>query len=89
VLEFNATTGAYVREISVNNPNQLIFTGSDLFVVRTTPTTAVIEYNSVGVYIRTIVNLNYKLIPGMSILYDGFNLWVANVKDNSVTVHSL
>jgi len=88
-LEFNATSGAYVREISVNSPDQLIFNGSNLFIVSVAPTTKVIEYSSAGLYIRTIVNLSYKLQNGMSILYDNSNLWVANGKDNTVTVHLL
>ena len=75
VLEFNATSGAYVRETKIFNPEQLIFTGRDLFVVRVTPVTALIEYNAAGVYARTIVNLGYKLQNGMAILNVGSNLW--------------
>jgi len=89
VLEFNATNGAYVREINVYNPNQLVFTGSDLFVVRGTPTDAVVEYNSIGRPVRNIVELNYRIGNDMPILYDGTNLWVANERDSSVTAYSL
>ena len=91
IYEFNASTGAYIRAVSVANPIQVIFTGSYLFVENTYPTNAVLEYNSNGVFIKTIVKTNSKWELGLSILFDGTKLWVADsgLAGNSVTVYPL
>jgi sugar lactone lactonase YvrE len=91
-LEYNASTGAYVRELSVTSPDQIIFTGSDIFIVSTYPADSVLEYNSSGTLVHTVVgrtNLGFLRTRGMAMLYDGDHLWVANSANNSVTVYSL
>ena len=91
IAEYNATTGVYVRSIqNLNNPDQLIFTGTDLFVILNTPTDTIREYSAGGIFIRTIATSSYRAGLGFSsILFDGTSLWSTNYTANTVTAHSL
>jgi len=89
LVEYKASTGAYVRSVQhIDGPGQLLFTGSDLFVILTTPHYSVGEYNSSGRFIRTIVNTSIENGRGLSALaFDGRSLWVANYDANSVSYY--
>jgi len=91
VVEYNATTGVFVRAIkNILNPNQLVFTGSDLFVISDDPVDSVREYNSAGTFLKTVTKDNLNSINGIrAILPDGANLWVANYSSASVTKFAL
>lgn len=91
IVEYNANTGVFVRYIkSLPNPNQLIFTGSDLFYVNDASVDSVQEYNSVGTFVRTITKQGLNSTNGIrAILVDGANLWVANYSSASVTKFTL
>jgi hypothetical protein len=89
IIEYNASSGAYVRSVQhIDGPSKLIFTGTDLFVVLTTPNYSVREYNADGKFIRTIANSSYHGGQGFSsILFDGTDLWIANYPAGSVSFH--
>jgi len=91
LIEYNATSGAYVRSVQhIEGPSKLIFTGTDLFVVVSIPNYSVREYNADGIFIRTIANSSYNSGQGFSsILFDGTNLWIANYPGGSVSFHSV
>ncbi len=91
VSEYNATTGNYIRSISpISGPGQLIFTGTDLFIISGTPESA-LKYSRVGSFIRTIAHFNNPSnVEGISaILFDGKDIWVANFSHSSVTRYPL
>lgn len=90
-IEYNANTGVYVRTISnILNPNQLIFTGSYLFIVSENPVDSVREYNSAGTLLKTVAKSNKSLGKGINtILVDGASLWTANYSSNSVSFYSI
>jgi hypothetical protein len=89
VEEYNASSGAYVRDVAVASPDQIIFTGSDLFVVNFGSTTSVLEYSSTGVFIRTVAKFNQTISGYTTILFDGTSLWVANYSHNTITKYPL
>jgi len=87
VLEYNASSGAFVREIiEPEGPSQLIFTGSYLFVSNTSPAgNLVLEYHG-NVLKKQLAKPN-ATPNGNAMLYDGSNLWVANLVTNRVTAY--
>jgi hypothetical protein len=95
VEEYNASNGKYVnRSIAVQAPDQIIFTGSDLFVVNLGSgyTPSILEYSSTGVFIRTIAKFKqvaYGYDSGSVILFDNNSLWATNYSHNTVTKYPL
>lgn len=94
VLEYNATTGGYVRELPIANPKQILSNGRDLVVVGSIGISnigTVQEYSFSKGRLRTIlkVNIGYYSRVGMAILNDGGNLWIVNPWRNTVTRYSL
>ena len=91
VVEYNASSGVYIRTVSnVLNPNEVIFNGTDLFVISDNPVDSIREYNSVGTFLRTIAKSNKALGKGFSaILLDGSSIWAANYSANSVTKYNI
>lgn len=91
ISEYNATTGVEVREIfGVGSPAEIVFTGSDVFVISESPADSVKEFNSVGRFVRTVARSNKSLGRGIrAILVNGKYLWTANYSQNSVTKHRM
>jgi hypothetical protein len=90
VDEYSAATGVYLRSIvNVSAPNQVLFTGSYLFLISYGSSGYIQQYNSDGILIRNIVKFNSSPKEINTILFDGNSLWTANFSSNSVTVHSL
>jgi streptogramin lyase len=90
IIEYNSTTGIYVRKISnIVNPTQIIFTGSDLFAISESPFDTVREYSSAGVFLKIVARSGKSLGKGIrAILVDGNSLWTANYGSNSVTKYT-
>ena len=88
LVEYNAKTGAYVRSVQhVGGPEQLIFNGINLFVISTSPTASVKEYNAEGIFIKNIANSNYEIGRGYAytaISLFGNKLWVADYRASKI-----
>jgi len=92
VEEYNASDGRYVnRSIAATSPTQIIFTGSDLFVISNDSSTiaSVLEYSSTGTFIRTVAKFKQANVGSGIILFDGNNLWVAIYSNNTATKYPL
>jgi hypothetical protein len=89
-VEFNAVTGAFVKEIFsplIPNSNQIVSAGADVFVVSDNPNDSVIEFNSnTRKLVRIIDRSNLGHGQGIkALLVDGSELWVANYTAGSVS----
>ena len=92
IIEYNAQTGTYVRAINnIISPNQLIFNGSNVFVVSVYPDDTVYEYSTSGTLIKTFLKVNLgNLRPlGLALLTYGNSLWVANPANNTVALYNI
>jgi len=88
LLEYNASTGNYVKTIN-NAPfaNNLIFSGTDLFAVSIAPTDTVREYSTISDrLLRVIAKSKVGNGKGISaLLLYGTTLWTANFRSNTVS----
>jgi len=89
LLEYNASTGSYVKEI-VNVPfviSNLISTGPDLFVISENPGDSVREYSTASGTVLKVIDRS-GLVNGKgikAIFVDGTTLWAANYTANTVS----
>jgi streptogramin lyase len=91
VEEFNARKRTFIRDIlNVPNPNQLVFTGSKLFVESNAPVDTVREFNDEGELLRIVAKSNKGLSKGIDgVLVLGAQVWTANYSSSSVTIYTL
>ena len=92
LLEYNATTGRYVKTINnVPFTRDLVFNGTNVFAVSNYPIDSIREYSaSTGAFIGTIYSSNMGYNEGISrILVAGTHLWVANYTANTVKYFSI
>lgn len=83
VVEFNASTGKYIKAISgVKLPQQIIIRGNDLYVYSANPN-VLAEYNiTSGHLIKYYFNTNFAGMTG-AIIFSGRYIWVVNYNSYS------